>query len=55
MLISWKVMTLHKEKYNGKFYGKLTNIALVNDAIHKRINKGREDSHANNLGHLLRL
>ena len=25
----------------------MTNIALVNDAIHERINKGREDSHAN--------
>ena len=27
----------------------MTNIALVNDAIHERINKGREDSHANTL------
>ena len=34
-------MTSHKEKY------KLANIALVNDAIHERNNKGREDSHAN--------
>ena len=25
----------------------MTNIALVNDAIHERINKGREDSHIN--------
>ena len=36
-------MTSHKEKY------RLTHIALVNDAIHERINKGREDSHANTL------
>ena len=27
---------------SGKIYWKLTNIALVNDAIHERINKGRE-------------
>ena len=27
----------------------MTNIALVNDAIHERINKGREESHANTL------
>ena len=25
----------------------MTNIALVNDATHERINKGREDSHTN--------
>ena len=49
MLILWKVMTLHKKSISGKIYWKLTNIALVNDAIHERINKGREDSHANTL------
>jgi len=32
-----------------KFYWRLTNIALVNDEIHERINKGREDSHVNTL------
>ena len=32
-----------------KFYLRSTNIALVNDAIYERINKGREDSHANTL------
>ena len=32
-----------------KFYWRLINIALVNDAIHEKINKGREDSHANTL------
>ena len=42
-------MTSHKETYNGKIYWRLTNIALVNDAFHERINKGREDSHANTL------
>ena len=30
-----------------KIYWRITNIVLVNDAIHERINKGREDSHAN--------
>ena len=30
-----------------KFYCRLTIIALVNDATHERINKGREDSHIN--------
>ena len=30
-----------------KLYWRFTNIALVNDAIHERINKGREDSHIN--------
>ena len=34
---------------SDKIYWKLTNITLVNDAIHERINKGREDSHANTL------
>ena len=34
---------------SSKFYCRLTNIALVNDATDERINKGREDSHANTL------
>ena len=42
-------MTPHKEELSRKFYWRFTNIALVNDAIHERINKGREDSHANTL------
>ena len=42
-------MTSHRKSKSGKIYWKLTNIALVNDAIHERINKGREDSHANTL------
>ena len=41
-------MTSHKESISGKIYWRLTNIALVNDAIHDRINK-EEDSHANTL------
>ena len=28
-----------------KFYCRLINITLVNDATHERINTGREDSH----------
>ena len=47
MLILWKVMTYIKKSICGKIYWKLTNIALVNDAIHEKVNKGREDSHAN--------
>ena len=47
MLILWKVMTLHKKSISGKIYWRLTSIALVNDAIHEKVNKGREDSHAN--------
>ena len=42
-------MTSHKESISRKFYWRLTNIALVNDATHERINKEREDSHANTL------
>ena len=42
-------MTSHKEKYKWQNLLGLTNITLVNDAIHERINKGREDSHANTL------
>ena len=38
-----------RKSISGKIYWRLTNIALVNDAIHERINKGREDSHANTL------
>src|SRR3989337_1443158 len=47
MLILWKVMTLHKGKCKWQNLLKVTNIALVNDTIHEKINKGREDSHAN--------
>ena len=42
-------MTSHKVELSRKFYWRFTNIALVNDAIHERVNKGREDSHANTL------
>ena len=38
-----------KKSISGKIYWRITNIVLVNDAIHERINKGREDSHANTL------
>ena len=42
-------MTSHKEDISRKIYWRFTNTTLVNDAIHERINKGREDSHANTL------
>jgi hypothetical protein len=36
-----------KKSIVDKIYWKLTNIALVIDAIHEKVNKGREDSHIN--------
>ena len=42
-------MTSHRKSISGKIYWRLTNIALANDATHERINKGREDLHANTL------
>ena len=47
MLIPWGVITLHKKSIVDKIYWRLTNIALVIDAIHEKVNKGREDSHIN--------
>ena len=47
MLIPWGVMTSHKRSIIDKTCWKLTNIALVIDAIHEKVNKGREDSHIN--------
>ena len=32
----------YRKSISGKIYWRLTNIAWVNDAIHERINKGRE-------------
>ena len=40
-------MTSHKEKYKWKIVLEIGKHSMVNDAIHERINKGREDSHAN--------
>jgi hypothetical protein len=34
---------------SGEIYWSLTSIVLVNHAIHEKVNKGREDSHANTL------
>jgi hypothetical protein len=47
MFVPWGVVTSHTRSISGKIYWKLTNIALVNDAIHEKVNKGREDSHSN--------
>ena len=44
MLIPWGVMTLHKKSIVDKIYWKLTNIALVIDAIHEKVIK-KERSH----------
>ena len=39
MLITWKVMTSHRRNIIDKIYWRLTNIALVIDAIHERLVK----------------
>ena len=48
-MILLRVMTSHRKSISRKLHWRFTNIALVNDEIHERINKGREDSHANTL------
>jgi hypothetical protein len=40
-------MTPHKDSISCKIYWRLTNIAIVNDAILEKVNKGRENLHIN--------
>ena len=49
ILILWIVMISHIESMRHKSCWELMNVALVNDATHEKVNKGREDSHTNTL------